>query len=45
VRLDDLLTVSVVAIGLIVAAYVYMPDFERGAKTLLNEIGERVQGW
>lgn len=43
-RIDDLLTLSVVAVAVIVAAYVYMPDFSRGVKTIAHEIGEWVQG-
>jgi hypothetical protein len=42
---EDMLSLSVVAVGLITAAYVYMPDFERGVKTIAHEVGERVQGW
>lgn len=42
---EDFLSLSLVAVAVIVAAYVYMPDFERGVKTLAHEVGERVQGW
>ena len=41
---EDLLTLSVVAFGLIVAAYIYMPDFKRGIWTIANEIGDWAQG-
>lgn len=44
VLVEDLLTLSVVAFGLIVAAYIYMPDFKRGIWTIANEIGDWVQG-
>lgn len=45
VLVEDLLTLSVVALGLIVAAYIYMPDFKRGIWTIANEIGDWVQGY
>ena len=45
VLVEDLLTLSVVALGLIVAAYIYMPDFKRGIWTVANEIGDWVQGY
>ena len=45
VLVEDLLTLSVVALGLIVVAYIYMPDFKRGIWTIANEIGDWVQGY
>lgn len=42
---EDFLSLSLVAVAVIVAAYVYMPDFERGVKTIAHEIGERIGGW
>jgi hypothetical protein len=36
--IEDLLTVTVVAVAVIVASYVYMPDFQRGVHTLAGEI-------
>ncbi|MEL6347285.1 MAG: hypothetical protein AAFV53_29485 [Myxococcota bacterium] len=36
--IEDLLTLSVFAFGVIVAAYIYMPDFQRGVWTVADQI-------
>ena len=41
---DVLLTVSVVAVAMIVAAYVWMPDFQRGVHALAADIERRLYG-
>ncbi len=41
---EDLLTVTVVAVAIIVASYVYMPDFQRGAHTVAAEIESWLYG-
>lgn len=38
--IEDLLALSVVFFALIIAAYVYMPDFQRGVWTVAHQIGE-----
>ncbi|MDG1480500.1 MAG: hypothetical protein P8R54_12965 [Myxococcota bacterium] len=42
--IEDLLTVTVVAVAVIVASYVYMPDFQRGAHTIAAEMESWVYG-
>lgn len=37
---DHLLVVSVAVVAVVVAAYVWMPDFQRGAKAVVSQVGE-----
>ncbi|MFT5680622.1 MAG: hypothetical protein ACI8RZ_001528 [Myxococcota bacterium] len=41
---EDLLTVTVVAVAIIAASYIYMPDFQRGVHTVAREIESWVSG-
>ena len=40
--MDYLLLATIIALGLIVAAYLYMPDFKRGIHTLVAHFAPMV---
>jgi hypothetical protein len=39
---DVLLSATLVAVALVVAAYVFMPDFQRGIRAVTSDIEERM---
>ena len=39
---DTMLVVSVAAIAVVVAAYMWMPDFQRGARALVSRVADWV---
>ena len=38
---EVMVTVSAVALAVIVAAYVFMPDFQRGVRAVVRDVEER----
>jgi hypothetical protein len=40
--IDGLLIATLVAIGVLIYAYLHMPDVERGAATLLNRVADQL---
>jgi len=39
---DDLLIASVVCLALVVCAYLYMPDFERGIQSIVKQVASKI---
>ena len=39
---DDLLVATVICVALVVCAYIYLPDFERGVQGLVREISNAI---